>query len=67
MLEAHERREARDSYRATGGSKRRPLKSFRTEREKREAREAHAARIAAAVAELECEGGFEAWVEAAAA
>lgn len=64
LQEAQERREARDSYRATGGSKRRPLKSFLTEREKQEAREAHAARIAAAVAELEAAAGFEAWAEA---
>lgn len=64
LLEAHERRGARDSYQRTGGSKRRPLKSFRTDAEKQEAREAHAARIAAAVAELEAEAGFEAWVEA---
>jgi len=63
LQEAQERREARDSYRAAGGSKRRPLRSFLTDQEKREAREAHAARIAAAVAELESEAGFEAWAE----
>lgn len=64
LLEAHERREARDSYRAAGGSKRRPLRSFLTDREKQEAREGHAARLRVAVAELESETGFEAWVEA---
>lgn len=64
VLEKHERIEARDSYRAAGGSKRRPLKSFLTQAEKREAREAHAARIHAAVDELRDRLGFEAWVEA---
>lgn len=41
-IEEDERRAARDSWRAAGGSSRRPLKSFRTDAEKREMREAHA-------------------------
>jgi hypothetical protein len=63
-IEADERRAARDSHRAAGGSKRRPLKSFMTAREKREARDAHAARIRLAVEEVQTPEGFERWLEA---
>lgn len=63
ILAADERRAARDSFRATGGSKRRPLKSFLTAAEKKERREAHASRIHAAVGELVELGGFRAWAE----
>ncbi len=64
LIEADERRAARDSYRAAGGSKRRPLKSFLTQREKRELREEHAALIRTAVDELREPVGFERWIEA---
>jgi hypothetical protein len=64
ILEADERRAARDSYVRTGGSQRRPLKSFMTAAEKKDARQEHAARIHAAVAELAEPGGFTAWLEA---
>jgi hypothetical protein len=64
LLEADERRAARDSYRAAGGSKRRPLKSFRTQREKRELREEHAALIREAVDALREPAEFERWIEA---
>jgi hypothetical protein len=64
IIEADERRHARDSYRAAGGSQRRPLKSFRTQREKREARLEHAELIRLAVAELREPDGFARWVEA---
>lgn len=63
-LQDDERRAARESYQRTGGSKRRPLKSFLTAKEKRELRDDHAARIHAAVAELAEPGGFDAWLEA---
>lgn len=64
IMEDDERREARDSYRAAGGSKRRPLKSFMTKAEKRKAREEHAERIHEAIAELREPLGFERWIEA---
>lgn len=63
-IEADERRAARDAYRAAGGSKRRPLKSFRTDAEKRHEREAHAARLRLACDELTTPDGFAAWLEA---
>lgn len=63
LLEADERRAARDSYRAAGGSKRRALKSFRTQREKREARLEHVALIRAAIDELRAPDGFARWIE----
>lgn len=63
-IEADERRARRDTYREAGGSKRRPLHSFMTEREKREARDAHAARLRLAVEQLDSEAGFSAWIEA---
>jgi hypothetical protein len=62
-IEADERRAARDSYRAAGGSKRRPLKSFMTQAEKKAAREEHAALIRTAVDELRDPVGFERWIE----
>lgn len=40
-----ERRHARDSYRAAGGSRRRPLHSFRTKQERIDARTEHAAML----------------------
>lgn len=64
VLEEAERRERRDSWRNTGGSKRRPLKSFMTKGEKRAARDQHAERIRLAVEELAEPAGFEAWLEA---
>lgn len=51
--ERDERRALRDSYRAAGGSQKRPLHSFRTKAEKREAREEHAERLRAMVAWIE--------------
>jgi len=65
VLEKHERREARDSWRASGGSQRRPLHSFRTEAEKRQAREHHAAELASALAQLQDLRGFEVFCESA--
>lgn len=64
LIEADERRAARDSYRAAGGSKRRPLKSFTTKAERREARLAHAALIRDAVDALREPDGFARWIEA---
>lgn len=64
IIREDERRAARDSYRATGGSRRRPLKSFMTKDEKKERREAHRDLLALAVAELEDASAFESWVEA---
>ena len=64
ILEADERRHARDSHRAGGGSQRRRLRSFMTAAEKRENRDEHAARIRLAVSELEDALGFTAWLEA---
>jgi len=63
LIEADERRAARDSYRAAGGSKRRALKSFRTQGEKREARLEHAALIREAIDELRGPDGFARWIE----
>lgn len=63
-IEADERRAARDSYRAAGGSKRRPLKSFSTAAEKRAARDEHAARLRLACEQLTERNGFDTWVEA---
>lgn len=63
IIEADERRHARDSYREGGGSARRPLKSFMTAAEKRQARDDHAARIHLAVDELTEPAGFERWTE----
>jgi hypothetical protein len=63
IIEADERRHARDSYRDHGGSARRPLKSFLTAAEKRQARDDHAARIHLAVDELADPCGFERWAE----
>lgn len=64
LLEADEREARRDTYRAAGGSKRRPLKSFMTAKEKRDARDEHAERIHAATDALATPAGFEAWLEA---
>lgn len=58
-----ERRECRESWRRSGGSHRRPLKSFATADEKRANRDEHAERIHAAVSWLHTEHGFAAWVE----
>lgn len=52
-IERDERRALRDSYRAAGGSKTRPLHSFRTKAEKRAAREEHAERLRAMVEWIE--------------
>ncbi len=45
LIEEEERRALRDSYRAAGGSAKRPLHSFRTKAEKRAARLEHSARL----------------------
>lgn len=52
-IERDERRALRDSYRAAGGSEKRPLHSFRTKAEKRQAREEHAERLRAMVGWIE--------------
>jgi hypothetical protein len=59
-----ERREARDSWRRTGGSARRPLKSFLTAEEKKARRLEHAERISAAVEYVRTDRGFTDWLEA---
>ena len=61
-IEEDERRARRDAYRAGGGSKRRPLKSFYTDAEKREMREAHAELLREAQ-EAACGDGLAAYVE----
>lgn len=45
LIEEEERHALRDSYRAAGGSAKRPLHSFRTKAEKRAARLEHSARL----------------------
>jgi hypothetical protein len=52
-IEKDERRALRDSYRAAGGSEKRPLHSFRTKAEKRKARDDHAERLRAMVGWME--------------
>jgi hypothetical protein len=59
-----ERRQARDSWRRSGGSDRRPLKSFRTDAEKKAARLEHAERIHEAVEYVRTARGFGEWLEA---
>lgn len=63
-IRADERRAARDSYRAAGGSARRPLKSFTTTDERQEARLEHAANLRAACEALSSPEGFRDWVGA---
>lgn len=63
-LAEHERRDARDAWRAAGGSQRRPMRSFMTDAEKRERRQEHAERIRAALSAVETTDGFAAWLEA---
>jgi hypothetical protein len=57
-----ERRHARDSWRRTGGSARRPLHSFATADEKRARRLEHVDRINAAVSALRTDTGWADWV-----
>jgi hypothetical protein len=64
-IATEERRAAQLSYRAAGGSDRRPLKSFLTADEKREARLEHAARLAEAVEHTAADlDGLADWLEA---
>lgn len=61
-IAADERRAARDRYRAGGGSRRRPLKSFSTTDERRARRLEHAAELAGAVDTAESVEGFRDWL-----
>jgi hypothetical protein len=62
-IEREERRLARASYRRGGGTARRPLRSFLTEREKAERREEHAERIREALEHVATPEGMLAWLE----
>lgn len=59
-----ERRAARAAWQRSGGSRRRPLRSFVTSDEKRERRQEHAARISEALERLETPEGARDWIEA---
>lgn len=63
-MAADERRAARDAYRRSGGSVRRPLKSFRTVEESKQARLDHAANLHAAIGGLGSPDGFRDWLGA---
>ena len=60
--ELEERKAARDSWRRTGGSARRPLSSFSTAAEKKANRLEHAARLADAVSAFQTQTGYADWI-----